>query len=63
MILRCATATPWAIATKDADDKAAERGNIIDGELDVNDATLLQKYIANFDVDSPIGEKRLHTVI
>ena len=51
------------LAGIDADDKAAERGNIIDGELDVNDATLLQKYIANFDVDSPIGEKRLHTVI
>ncbi|MBQ7745585.1 MAG: dockerin type I repeat-containing protein [Ruminococcus sp.] len=51
------------LAGIDADDKAAERGNIIDGELDVNDATLLQKYIANFDVDAPIGEKRLHTVI
>lgn len=51
------------IAGMYSDDKAAERGNVTEGELDISDATLLQKYIAKFDIDAPIGEKRLHTVI
>ena len=45
------------------DDKAAERGNVNGGALDISDATLVQKYLANFDVDSSIGTKQLHTII
>jgi hypothetical protein len=51
------------IAGMYSDDKAAERGNITEGELDVADATLLQKYIAKFDIEAPVGKKRLHTMI
>ena len=45
------------------DDKAVERGNVNGGELDVSDATLLQKYLAKMDVDASIGTTQLHTVI
>lgn len=45
------------------DDKAVERGNVNGGELDVSDATLLQKFLAKMDVDASIGTKQLHTVI
>ena len=45
------------------DDKAVERGNVNGGELDVSDATLLQKFLAKMDVDASIGTKLLHTVI
>lgn len=45
------------------DDKAVERGNVNGGDLDVSDATLVQKYLAKMDVDASIGTKQLHTVI
>ena len=46
-----------------ANAKAAERGNIESDRLDVTDATLFQSYLAAYETDAPIGEKRLHTVI
>ena len=51
------------IAGMYTDDKAAECGNVNGGELDISDATLVQKHLANFDVDSSIGTKQLHTII
>ena len=58
-----ATEIQRLIAGMYEDDKAVERGNVNGGELDVIDATLLQKFLAKMDVDASIGTKQLHTVI
>ncbi len=43
--------------------KAAERGNIRGEQLTIADATLLQSYLAAYETNAPIGEKRLYSVI
>ena len=58
-----ATEIQRLIAGMYEDDKAVERGNVNGGELDVSDATLVQKYLAKMDVDASIGTKQLHTII
>jgi len=62
--VRDVTAVQRLLSDMDAADaKAAERGNIEDEQLDITDATLLQSYLAAYETDAPIGEKRLHSVI
>ena len=43
--------------------KAAERGDVTEDGLSINDATAVQYYLAKIKIDYPIGEKRLYTVI